>query len=318
MEAKELQEFCRKSKKVKNVNSKTKKALCDELILLKASEESYSLGPAEAAAASTVSGSENNNSNSKKKSKKGAIVLMNYYRVVNVLALDMIQPLLQEISGHLSRAELDAGRKSGSRLFEAMTKAYNDANNEELLEWKWGFFPPEGKDLAQFQEVTVARMEGAFKSMRSEYTTMLNSWLVSGTNGEPFEADFEVEIDFDEFVNRKYQYVYLHLFLVSITRDFNNDTSTWSANKRSQKKKNSRDSDDGIQEKMIATMQERNKVIAAAASAETSANRATAINQLSNAKSKATEKKRNAKQRLLQSPKSEGDKDKFNGTLYKL
>ena len=305
IDAKDLQKYCAKTKRIKNVANKSKKALCQELIMLKLADDAFGSRP------------EETNVSVENSAKKTTRIILNYYRFVNVLSLDAIKPLLLSLSGAFARADMDAGKKAGSDLWKALAEKYNDDSIQELDEIKWGFALPSNKDPPSIHPGVVdsVRMQNAFKLMRSEYTTFRNRWTTSGNGSEPFEEDFEEEdaVPFENFVNGKYQYVYLHCLLreqqdllVTITRDFDDDAifseSTNTSVKKGKNKKKRRSSssdDDDIQFQLLASMRERTQVIQSATAAETAAHEATTLNQLTDARDKAKRGKMESYRNLL-------------------
>lgn len=158
IDAKALEQYCRKlNGRIKDIRRKKKEVLCRELVALKVADDRFGTPSQPAAVGDTQrASSDSRNSNKLKR------VRVNYYRLVNVLGLESIKPLVVGINSHLSRADLDAGRKAGKELFLAMSQAYNDVLNEEIDLVKWGFGADDCDPSDYEGDLSPTQIEAAF------------------------------------------------------------------------------------------------------------------------------------------------------------
>lgn len=309
IDAKALEQYCRKlNGRIKDIRKKRKEILCRELISLKIADDRF--GPPTAAAASAETNSNSTAPNNNKQKR----VRVNYYRVVNVLALESIKPLVIGINSHLSRADIDAGRKAGKELFLAMSQAYNDVLNDEIDKVKWGF-GAEDCDPSDYEDLSPTQIEAAFRSLKMNYQTYRVNWTLSGQHEDPFEG--EMSKPFDDFVGGKMHFVYLHNLLQEqreLLGNFDDETifseSTAPSTSKKKKKQSKKDHNSmGVDtEELVETMRQRNAVIERSAQQEIKTAQATELKLFVDLRSTARSTKRKAKENLMNSPKIDGDK----------
>ena len=158
------------------------------------------------------------------------------------------------------------------------------------------------------------------------YQTYRANWTLSGQHEDPFEG--EMSKPFEDFVNGKMHFVYLHNLLQeqrellgSLVRDFDDDgifsesTAPSTSKKKKKQSKKDRNSIGVDTEELVETMRQRTAVIEGSAQQEIKTAQANELKQYTDLRSTARSTKRKAKDNLLNSPKVDGDKAQMQWTV---
>ena len=156
----------------------------------------------------------------KKKAYLKRSVTINRRRLLNVVFLDTVRPQLSNLGVALSRAEVDAGRKTDQVFHELVASEYNKTH---VVEYGENTFPLLQVGRAQppshFQEIDWEKSKESWKSMCNEYEFCFKNWKHSGFHDKDIPTDILEMVKvckqpFDSYANNSSSILYMHEFVV--------------------------------------------------------------------------------------------------------
>ena len=159
----------------------------------------------------------------KEEKKKEAVkkkVAINRRRLLNVIFLDVVQPHLDDLGVALSRAEVDAGKKTDQTFHELVAKEYNKSYVKEYGE---NAFPMiqvgKGQVPSHFQEISWEKSKESWKAMCNKYDFCFKNWKHSGFHDKEIPTNITEMVKvckqpFNSYANNSSSIMYMHEYIV--------------------------------------------------------------------------------------------------------
>lgn len=109
-------------------------------------------------------------------------VIINYPRLVNMIADEQIKAAFIARGNTLSKDDLEDGKKADADLYKTIAETYNDTSKAELNTLRWEVDWKHTPDPSSFDPIDAEKAKASVSSLASTYEKAYQNWKVSGFN----------------------------------------------------------------------------------------------------------------------------------------